>query len=61
MSNQHTNHQHGLHSMNATRPKSKMHKRKNKAGARERKAPLLEAMHKAVIEAKEKTPSIVVK
>lgn len=39
--------QHGLHTMNATRPKSKMWKRKNKAKAAERKAPLLEALVKA--------------
>jgi len=39
--------QHGLHTMNATRPKSKLWKRKNKAKAAERKAPLLEALVKA--------------
>ncbi len=39
--------QHGLHTMNATRPKSKMWKRRNKAKAAARKAPLLEALVKA--------------
>lgn len=39
--------QHGLHTMNATRPKSKLWKRRNKAKAAARKAPLLEALVKA--------------
>lgn len=47
MSNKHTNHQHGLHTMNATRPKSKLRKRNNKAKAKVRKATLLEALHEA--------------
>ena len=47
MSNKHINHQHGLTTMNATRPKSKVHKRANKAAAKARKAPLLEALAKA--------------
>jgi hypothetical protein len=47
MSNKHTNHQHGLHTMNATRPKSKLRKRKNKAGAKARKVSLLEALHES--------------
>lgn len=40
--------QHGLTSMNATRPKSKLGKRKNKANARPRKAVLLQALSEAV-------------
>ena len=40
--------QHGLTSMNATRPKSKLGKRKNKANARARKAVLLQALSEAV-------------
>lgn len=47
MSNKHINHQHGLHTMNASRPKSKLTKRKNKAKAKLRKAPLLAALHEA--------------
>lgn len=47
MSNKHINHQHGLHTMNASRPKSKLSKRKNKAKAKVRKAPLLAALHEA--------------
>jgi len=37
MSNAHTNHQHGLHTMNATRPKSSMRKKRNKAKAKVRR------------------------
>jgi len=48
MSNKHTNHQHGLTTMNATRPKSKMHKRRNKANAKAGKAVLLKALSDAV-------------
>ena len=48
MSNKHINHQHGLNTMNATRPKSKLRKRKNKAQAKVRKAVLLKALHDAV-------------
>lgn len=47
MSNKHINHQHGLHTMNASRPKSKLRKRANKAKAKLRKAPLLAALHEA--------------
>lgn len=47
MSNKHVNHQHGLSTMNATRPKSKMRKRKNKAQSKLNKAPLLQALHEA--------------
>lgn len=47
MSNKHVNHQHGLHTMNATRPKSAVRKRTNKAKAKARKAPLLAALHEA--------------
>lgn len=47
MSNKHVNHQHGLHTMNITRPKSTPTKRKNKAQAKIRKAPLLAALHEA--------------
>lgn len=47
MSNKHTNHQHGLTTMNASRPKSSASKRKNKAKAKIRKAPLLAALHEA--------------
>lgn len=47
MSNKHTNHQHGLTTMNASRPKSKLSKRANKAKAKLRKAPLLAALHEA--------------
>jgi len=38
MSNKHTNTQHGLTTMNLTRPKSKLRKRLNKEKARVRKA-----------------------
>lgn len=48
MSNKHINHQHGLTTMNASRPKSKLRKRKNKMQAKERKAVLLKAMDEAV-------------
>jgi hypothetical protein len=37
MSNKHTNHQHGMLTMNLSRPKSKLRKRKNKEKARERR------------------------
>ncbi len=47
MSNKHINHQHGLTTMNASRPKSKLRKRANKAKAAARKAPLLAALHEA--------------
>lgn len=47
MSNKHVNHQHGLHTMNATRPKSSLRKRANKAKAKVRKASLLTALHEA--------------
>ncbi len=47
MSNKHVNHQHGLHTMNATRPKSKVTKKVNKAKAKVRKAPLLAALMEA--------------
>ncbi|MBD3328617.1 hypothetical protein GF340_04930 [Candidatus Peregrinibacteria bacterium] len=46
--------QHGLHTMNATRPKSKLRKRTNKAKAKARKAPLLEALEAAKKAAKAK-------
>ena len=48
MSNKHINHQHGLTSMNATRPKSKLGKRRNKAKAKIRKEVLLKALKDAV-------------
>ena len=48
MSNKHINHQHGLQSMNATRPKSKLRKRRNKALAKVRKEVLLKALKDAV-------------
>lgn len=44
--------QHGLTSMNATRPKSKLYKRNNKAKARGRKEQLLKALDEAVKSAK---------
>ena len=47
MSNKHVNHQHGLHTMNETRPKSLVRKRTNKAKANARKAPLLAALYEA--------------
>ena len=47
MSNKHVNHQHGLHTMNQTRPKSTLAKRANKAKATVRKAPLLAALKEA--------------
>ncbi len=47
MSNKHVNHQHGLTTMNALRPKSKVYKRNNKAKAKVRKAVLLAALAKA--------------
>ncbi len=47
MSNKHVNHQHGLHTMNQTRPKSKVNKKINKAKAKDRKAPLLAALMEA--------------
>jgi hypothetical protein len=47
MSNKHISHQHGLSTMNATRPKSKMSKRRNKAKAKIRKEVLLKALHEA--------------
>lgn len=49
MSNKHVNHQHGLTTMNASRPKSKLYKRKNKAKAKDRKEVLLTALKEAVI------------
>lgn len=48
MSNKHVNHQHSLTTMNATRPKSKLYKRRNKANARARKEVLLKALADAV-------------
>lgn len=48
MSNKHINHQHGLSTMNALRPKSKLRKRRNKAKAKVRKAVLLKALNDAV-------------
>lgn len=48
MSNKHVNHQHGLTTMNALRPKSKLYKRRNKAKARVRKEALLKALADAV-------------
>lgn len=47
MSNKHVNHQHGLTTMNSTRPKSKLRKRVNKSKAKVRKAPLLIALMEA--------------
>ena len=47
MSNKHVNHQHGLTTMNSSRPKSKLRKRANKAKAKVRKAPLLVALMEA--------------
>jgi hypothetical protein len=47
MSNKHVSHQHNLTTMNATRPKSKLHKRNNKAKARPRKTILLKALEDA--------------
>jgi hypothetical protein len=47
MSNKHVNHKHGLTSMNATRPKSKLFKRNNKARAKTRKEVLLKALSDA--------------
>lgn len=52
MSNKHINTQHGLTTMNATRPKAKVRKRKNKAQAKVRKAVLLKALSDAVKAAK---------
>lgn len=40
--------QHGLTSMNATRPKKKVRDRKNKAAARKRKEALLQALEEAI-------------
>jgi len=48
MSNKHNSKQHGLTSMNATRPKSKLRKRRNKAKAKVRKEVLLKALSDAV-------------
>ncbi len=48
MSNKHVNHQHGLTTMNATRPKSKLFKRRNKAKAKPRKEILLQALREAM-------------
>ena len=45
-------HQHGLHTMNATRPKSKLYKRRNKAQARSRKEKLLKELQESVSAAK---------
>lgn len=47
MSNKHVNHQHGLTTMNSSRPKSTLRKRANKAKAKARKAPLLLALIEA--------------
>jgi len=47
MSNKHVNHQHGLTTMNSSRPKSKLRKRNNKIKAKARKAPLLAALMEA--------------
>jgi hypothetical protein len=47
MSNKHVNHQHGLTTMNSTRPKSKLRKRANKAKAKVRKAILLVTLMEA--------------
>ena len=44
MSNKHVNHKHGLTTMNATRPKSKLFKRNNKAKGKPAKAALLKAL-----------------
>ncbi len=57
MSNKHVNHQHGLSTMNALRPKSKLWKRKNKAAAKDRKVALLKALSDAV-SAKRGTPKV---
>ena len=51
MSNKHINHQHGLHTMNSLRPKSKLRKRANKAKAKIRKEVLLNALRDAVAKA----------
>lgn len=48
MSNKHVNHQHGLTTMNSSRPKSKLYKRNNKAKGRARKQVLLKALSDAV-------------
>ena len=48
MSNKHINHQHGLKTMNATRPKAKPGKRRNKSKAKVRKVVLLQALNDAV-------------
>jgi hypothetical protein len=58
MSNAHVNHQHGLTTMNATRPKSKLHKRRNKAKGKEKKAVLLAELKKAIAEAKQKNAGL---
>jgi hypothetical protein len=47
MSNKHVNHKHGLTTMNATRPKSKIYKRNNKARAKAKKGILLKALSDA--------------
>jgi hypothetical protein len=47
MSSKHRNTQHGLTTMNATRPKSKLRKRRNKAKAKTRKEVLLKALAEA--------------
>lgn len=44
--------QHGLTTMNSTRPKSKLSKKRNKAKARERKAGLLKSLNEAVMSAR---------
>ncbi len=48
MSNKHINTQHGLTTMNATRPKSKLRTRRNKSKAKVRKTVLLKALQDAV-------------
>jgi hypothetical protein len=48
MSNKHVNHKHGLTTMNATRPKSKLFKRNNKA----KNKPAKEALLKVLADAK---------
>ncbi|MBI4994363.1 hypothetical protein HZC21_01810 [Candidatus Peregrinibacteria bacterium] len=50
MSNKHTSHQHGLHTMNLTRPKSKLYKRRNKDKARARRLEWIKSLQSSSLQ-----------
>ncbi|MEK7524170.1 MAG: hypothetical protein AAB588_04030 [Patescibacteria group bacterium] len=50
MSNKHASHQHGMTTMNLTRPKSKLRKRRNKEKARERRVEWLKSLQSSSLQ-----------